>query len=216
MEGRTVRVGPNVMSAITTTIPTSPAVGLNWIPSPLYRITLEQFEAMISSGAFTKRDRVHLINGYLVARMTELPAHGAACDAIHLSLEPLLPAGWYVRTERVIRVPSHSSMPEPDVVVVGGTWREYANRYPEPTDIAMIVEVANSSLNDDPAMAGIYGSAGVSSYWIINLVDRQVEVYSDPFPGGYRSRLDHKPGQVVPVVVDGKPVGTIAVDDLLP
>ena len=86
------------MSTITTTEPISPTVGPDWVPSPLYRISLVQYEAMIASGAFTKRDRVHLINGYLVAKMTELPVHGAACDAINLRLEPLLPRGWYVRT----------------------------------------------------------------------------------------------------------------------
>jgi Uma2 family endonuclease len=204
------------MSTITRTKPVSPPVGPDWVPAHLYRITLQQYEAMIASGAFNKRDRVHLINGYLVAKMTELPAHGAACDAIHLTLEPFLPRGWYVRTERVIKIPSYASMPEPDVVVVRGNWRDYANRYPEPADIAMVVEVANSSLYDDRAMAGIHGAGGIAVYWIVNLVDRQVEVYSDPFQGGYRSRVDFKPGQAIPVVIDGQQVGTIAVDDVLP
>ncbi len=69
------------MSTFTTTISASSAVSPDWVPSHLYRITLEQYEAVIASGAFNKRDRVQLINGYLVAKMTELPAHGAACDA---------------------------------------------------------------------------------------------------------------------------------------
>jgi len=179
-------------------------------------MTLEQYDAMIASGAFSKRDRVHLINGYLVAKMTELPPHGAACDAIHLTLEPLLPPGWYIRTERVIRIPTYASMPEPDVVVVRGGWRDYKDRYPEPADITMVVEVANSSLYEDRAMAGIYGASGVPTYWIINLVDRQVEVYTDPGPAGYRSRQAFLPGQQLPVVIDGQQLGTLAVDDILP
>ena len=107
-------------------------------------------------------------------------------------------------------------MPEPDVVVVRGNWRDYANRYPEPADVAMVVEVASSSLHEDRMMAVIHGAGGVPTYWIINLVDRQVEVYSDPFQGGYRSRVEFKPGQAIPVVIDGRQVGTIAVDDVLP
>ena len=164
----------------------------------------------------TSRDRVQLINGYLVAKMTELPAHGAACDAIHLTLEPLLPLGWYVRIERVIRIPNYASMPELDVVVVRGNWRDYANRYPGPADIAMVVEVASFSLYENRMMAVIHGAGGVPTYWIINLVDRRVEVYSDPFQGGYQSRVEFKPGQAIPVVIDGRQVGTIAVDDVLP
>jgi Uma2 family endonuclease len=88
--------------------------------------------------------------------------------------------------------------------------------YPEPVDSAMVVEVASSSLYEDRMMAVIHGAGGVPTYWIINLVDRQVEVYSDPFQGGYRSRVDFKPGQVIPVVIDSRLVGTIAVDGVLP
>ncbi len=65
-------------------------------------------------------------------------------------------------------------------------------------------------------MAAIYGGAGVPVYWIVNLVDRQVEVYTDPVPGGYATRTDFRPGQRVPVVIDGREVGQIAVDDILP
>jgi Uma2 family endonuclease len=204
------------MSAITPTEPLMPPVGPEWVPSSLYRMTLEQYVAMVAAGAFTKHDRVHLINGYLVAKMTELPPHGAACDAIHLTLEPLLPRACYIRAERVIKIPNYASIPEPDVVVVRGTWRDYKNRYPEPADIAMVVEVANSSLKEDRAMAGIFGASGVPTYWIVNLVDRQVEVYSDPVQVGYQSRVDFKPGQSIPVIIDGQQLGPVAVDDILP
>jgi Uma2 family endonuclease len=209
-------VRSKLMSTIIPTEPRSPGVGPEWLPSQLYRMTLEQYETMVASGAFAKRDRVHLINGYLVARMTELPPHGAACDAIHLTLEPLLPSGWFIRIDRAIRIPNYASMPEPDIVVVRGTWRDYKARYPEPPDTAMIVEVANSSLDEDRAMAAIYGAGAVPIYWIINLVDRQVEVYTDPGPAGFQSRQIFRPGEQVPVVIGGALIGTIAVEDVLP
>lgn len=187
-----------------------------WVPTPLYRMSLEQYEAMIASGAFTKRDRVQLKNGYLVEKMTELPPHGAACVATDLMLRPLVPAGWHARIERVLRIPGYASMPEPDLAIVRGTWRDYASRYPEPADTAMIIEVADSSLYEDRAMAAIYGAAGIPVYWIVNLVHRQVEVYTNPGPAGYASRQDYPVGQQVPVEIGGRQVGTIAVDDLLP
>ncbi len=65
-------------------------------------------------------------------------------------------------------------------------------------------------------MVRVYGRAGIPIYWIVNLVDRLIEVYSDPRPDGYATRTDYLPGQYVPVVLDGKVVGQIAVDDLLP
>jgi len=65
-------------------------------------------------------------------------------------------------------------------------------------------------------MAHIYGSGGVPVYWIVNLVDRQVEVQTNPGPGGYESRQILKPGDDVPVVVDGAEPGRIGVADIMP
>jgi Uma2 family endonuclease len=179
-------------------------------------MTLEKYEAMIASGAFSKRDRVVLINGYLVERMTELPPHGAACEATRTAIEPMLPAGWHIRSDRPLKIPGQASMPEPDQTVVRGTWRDYASRYPEPRDTALVVEVSSTSLYEDRAMAGTYAAGGVPIYWIVNLADRQVEVYTVPDPGGYQSRTEFKPGQAIPLVIDGQQVGQIAVDDILP
>jgi Uma2 family endonuclease len=205
------------MSTITPTQPMAAPMDPAWVPSSsLYPMTLPQYEAMIASGTLNKRDRVHLINGYLVAKMPESPSHGMAADAVQVKLGPLLPAGFYPRIERSLMIPSYESMPEPDVTVVRGTYRDYANRYPIPTDVALLVEVAHSSLADDRAMAGIYAAGGIPVYWIVNLVDRQVEVYTSPGPAGYQLRMDFAPGQAVPVIIDGQQCGQIPVDDLLP
>ncbi|MHB1562307.1 MAG: Uma2 family endonuclease, partial [Isosphaeraceae bacterium] len=61
-----------------------------------------------------------------------------------------------------------------------------------------------------------YGPAGIPAYWIVNLVHRQVEVYTEPGPGGYRTSRVFAEGQSVPVVIDGQPLGAIAVADILP
>ena len=98
-----------------------------------------------------------------------------------------------------------------------GTIRDYEDRQPGPDDILLLVEVADSSLADDRQLATwVYGPAGIPVYWIVNLVHRQVEVYTDPGPDGYRSRVVFADGQSVPVVIDGHPLGQIAVADLLP
>jgi Uma2 family endonuclease len=61
-----------------------------------------------------------------------------------------------------------------------------------------------------------YAKGGIPVYWIVNLVDRRVEVYTDPGPAGYAARVDFLPGQDVPVVIGGVEVGRIAVSDILP
>jgi Uma2 family endonuclease len=205
------------MSTLATmpAMPIQPAGPIR-IPSPLYRMTLEKYESLIASGVFNKRDRVHLINGYLVTRMAESPLHSAISEVIRLALQALLLAAWHIRGDKPLRIPAQSSMPEPDLVIVRGASWDYQARYPEPADVALVVEVSLSSLDEDRAMAEIYGKAGIAIYWIVNLVDGQVEVYTDPSPSGYRSHEVLAPGHVLSVVIDGVEIGEIPVSDILP
>jgi Uma2 family endonuclease len=198
-----------------TTQPTEPPSITEWVPSPLYRMSLDRYEAMVDSGLFTKRDRLHLINGLLVAKMTKNPPHVVACDLTRAALDGLSLAGWFTRVGDPVRLPPDSE-PEPDVSLVRGTIRDYTRRHPGPADVALVVEVADSSLAEDHGMAGVYATAGIPVYWIVNLVNRQIEVYTAPRAGGYAAPVIYRPGNHVPVVVDGKTVGQIAVDDLLP
>ena len=82
-------------------------------------MTVDQYESLVESGAFTKRDRFHLINGYLVAKMTKKPAHVVACDLARVSIDGLSLAGWYTRVGDPVRLPPGSE-PEPDLAVVRG------------------------------------------------------------------------------------------------
>ena len=195
--------------------PTQPAGPIR-IPSRLYRMTLEQYESLIASGFFTKHDDVHLINGYVVNRMAESPLHGAVCDAIRLAIGAILLAGWHPRGQNGLKIPMQTSIPRPDLAIVRGDWRDYLNRYPEAAETALVVEVSVSSLDEDRAMADIYGKAGIPVYWIVNVDDGQVEVYSDPGPSGYESHEVLAPGHVLRVVIDGVEVGEISVSDILP
>lgn len=201
--------------SIITPGPIEPA-DPGWIPSPLYRFSLERYEELVESGAFTTRDRFHLINGYLVARMTQNPPHNTADDLCGAALQRVLPPGWYIRAAKPVRIPSRASKPEPDRAVVRGSIRDYAHRDPDPQEVGMVVEVSDSSLRDDRDLTRVYGGGGIPVFWIINLVDRQVEVYSQLGQGGYQSQAIFRPGQDVPVVIDGIEVGWIPVNDLLP
>jgi Uma2 family endonuclease len=120
------------------------------------------------------------------------------------------------RAGKPIRVPKLTSKPEPDRSVVRGTVRDYGRRSPEPADIAVVVEVSDASLADDRKLADLYGRAGIPFYWIVNVVDGQVEVHSRPRASGYESVEVLAPGHVLSVVIDGIEVGLIPVADILP
>lgn len=192
----------------------SPGIS-EWVPSPLFRMSLERYEAMVESGAFTEHDRVHLINGFLVEKMAQGDPHCVADDLCRNALTNVLPPGWFVRSNKPVRLPPKSK-PEPDGAVVRSEVRDYTHRSPGPEDIALVVEVAFSSLAEDRMQADLYATAGIPVYWIVNLVDAQIEVYSGPGSAGYSSRVDFPAGQNVPVVIDGRQVGLIAVNDVLP
>ncbi len=197
------------MSTITTTSPFFES------PWPLYRMPVEQYEAMVESGILTERDKLQLVNGMLVVKVTQGDAHCTADDLCREALAAAIPAGWYVRPNKPVRLPPDGE-PEPDHAVVRGTIRDYRHRHPGAADVAMVVEIALSSLREDRAMAVVYASAGIPVYWIVNLVDRHVEVYSGPRPDGYATTEVYGPGSQVPIVIDGTIVGQIAVDDILP
>jgi Uma2 family endonuclease len=131
--------------------------------------------------------------------------------------ESLSSIGWRLTTEAPIRIPDYNE-PGPDIAVVRGSAldAEYRQRHPEPGDVALIVEVANTSLKADFKAANTYAGAGVPVYWVINLVDRQVTVFSDPGQAGYRSAEQFMVGHAIPVVIDGVEVGRVDVAASLP
>jgi len=87
---------------------------------------LEKYEAMVRSGVFTNRDRLELIEGYLVTKMTKYPPHTVSSQLCRVRLDRILPPGWHLRIEGPIRIPSRASMPEPDLVVTRGEIRDYS------------------------------------------------------------------------------------------
>jgi len=201
------------------TITRQPPLPPNWIPKRLGRLTVDQYEALVDSDVFTKHDNFVLINGYLVTKVTKKPPHVIAGELLRDELIGLLPrTHWRVMVEAPVRIPDYNE-PEPDVSLARGKAKDYANRHPGPADLALVAEVAKSSLSEDRLMANIYGPAGIPVYWIVNLEARQVEVYTllkrRGAPGYGKPRI-FKTGQSVPVVVEGKEIGRIAVVDILP
>jgi len=204
------------MSTIAPSELKTPLADPGWIPRPLYRLTLDQYEAMVASGVFSGRERFHLINGFLVAKMTQNDLHATADELCGDALGRTIPAGWHVRAAKPIRIPSQASKPEPDRCVARGSIRDYLQRSPEPSDIALVVEISDSSLSEDRKQAAIYAAGGIPVYWIVNLVDRQLEVYADPSPSGYRSRQDYHAGESIPISIGGNQLSPIVLNDILP
>ncbi|SRR5579883_1066555 len=178
-----------------------------------HRLTVDEYERI---GDLLDDPRVELIEGYLLAKMPKSPEHSWTTEAVREALKGRLPPGWTWRKEVPVRIPAYDE-PEPDIAIVRGSDDDYKHRHPEPADVALLVEVSHTTLSIDRGIkCSTYAREGIPIYWMVNLVDRQVEVYTGPSPGGYASRQDFKPGQQVPVVIADQPLTPIAVDDIVP
>ena len=107
------------------------------------------------------------------------------------------------------------------VTIVRGETRQYLDRHPGPQDVALVVEVADSSLQRDRSLKKrLYAAAGISVYWIVNLIDGQIEVYTEPSgpveKPDYQRQQNYGPADTIPVVIEDHQVGRLLVQDLLP
>ncbi|MFO0844402.1 MAG: Uma2 family endonuclease [Gemmataceae bacterium] len=200
------------MSAIATPIaPASPPV----LELPMYRLSVAQYEAMVEKGILNENDRVELIRGLLVAKMTPQPPHAISVDLVQDALREILPAGWHVRIQAPLRLTD--SVPEPDDCVTRGTRRDYRRKHPAPTDVALVVEVSDSTLaSDRSTKKEMYAEAKIPTYWIVNLVDTQLEVFTDPAGSDYAVKRVLAPKDEAPLILDGREVGRVPVQELLP
>jgi Uma2 family endonuclease len=181
----------------------------------LRRLNVDQYDRIVAAGLLDDC-QVELITGLLVSKMPKGPLHVWAVDATRNRLAGLIPPGWYLRKKDPVRIPPFDE-PEPDVAVVKGTREDYRARHPGPDEVALVAEVAETTLDRDQGeKLTAYARGRIPVYWIVNLLDRWVEIYTGPGPTGYATRVDARPGQHIPVVIDGVEVGRIAVDDLLP
>jgi Uma2 family endonuclease len=146
--------------------------------------------------------------------MTKNPLHDGTVELVQHLLMRLLPLGWFVRVQSAVVTPD--SVPEPDVVVVRGDPGRYRHQHPSGADIALIVEVAESSLQRDRSKAAIFSRAGVPCYWIVNLIDQQVEVFSDPQHGVYQARQALRGSDPLPVMIESREVAALSPQALLP
>jgi len=188
-------------------------------PDLIWRLSVDQYHAMIQAGILTDDDPVELLEGWLVAKMPKSPLHRAVTRLIRQVLERLVPAEWYVDSQEPIT--TDDSEPEPDVVVVRGETRHYLDRHPGPHDVGLVIEVADTTLQRDRGFKKrLYARAGISVYWIVNLSDNQCEVYTEPSgpepQPDYRQRQDYSSSDVIPVVLAGVEIGRIAVREFLP
>ncbi len=173
--------------------------------------TVDQYDALVENGILPETDRFELIDGRIVEKDMKGSSHTVATERTRKAIDRFLPPGWRTREEKPVRIPNRDSEPEPDVSVVRGGIDDYEDQHPGPGDVALVVEITRSTVAKDRALIPVYGDGRIPVYWIVNIPDRQLEVYmlgSAPLVLTENDQVD--------LVIDGKVVGQIPVAELLP
>ena len=111
----------------------------------VYRLNVGEYDRMVEQGILDD-PRVELINGILVRKVSKNPPHVIATKRLVQRAEPLLPPGWHISKEDPVRIPDWDE-PEPDLAIVAGAPEDYRVQHPGPDDIALLIEVAETTLD---------------------------------------------------------------------
>jgi Uma2 family endonuclease len=187
-----------------------------------YRFDVRQFHRMMAAGVF-KDQKVELIAGRIYV-MTDLPPHTLAVENSHEALRVMLPRDhWTIREEKPILI-GRFWAPKPDISVLRGSNTNYATRQPRARDVALLMEVSDTTYHRDRGRKWRrYAAAGIPTYMIVRLKgpDTLVEVWTGPTGRGMAARYTDvirytaRAGESVPIEIDGHEYGQIAVADLI-
>ena len=186
---------------------------------PSERLTVDDYRRRAALGEFSASANFELLEGVVVPKARQSLRHEGALEKIQEVLRKLLPEGWHLRVQQPIH--TTDSQPEPDVAIVAGALDGYTNRPPRAEDVALVVEAADASLISDRRLKGrVYARAGILTYWLLNLIDSQLEVFSNPsgpvqMPGYHEQRV-YRSEDKLSLVIGLDDLGTIRVADLIP
>ena len=162
-----------------------------------YSFTVDEFYKMAEAGIFTEDDRVELLDGEIV-EMPPIGSNHASCvDRLTQLLVSRLGGRAIVRVQNPVRL-TETSEPQPDLALLAPRADFYAEAHPQAPDVFLLIEVAETSADfDRQVKAPLYARAGVREVWLVDLPQRRVEVFREPYPDGYRQVRQAGPGQAL-------------------
>ena len=180
----------------------------------LRRFSTDEYHKMIESGILTSNARVELLEGWIIKKMSQNPPHAGSVCRINRWLGRCLPDAWSFRCQGPITLAD--SEPEPDFTLARGEQGTYDCRHPGPSDIGIVLEVADSTLLADRRYKGtLYANEKIPEFWLINLVKRKIEVYTKPRGGKYGKKVEYAETDAVPLILDGVKVADVSVAELM-
>ncbi|TAE11543.1 MAG: Uma2 family endonuclease [Oscillatoriales cyanobacterium] len=171
------------------------------------RFSITEYHRLAELGFFESDNRFELIRGEIIKMAAKGRLHSVCNTLLVEELIILLARRARVRVQEPI-ILSDDSEPEPDVVIARRS-DNYVSSHPLAADILLVIEISDSTLKyDRRTKLSLYAESGISNYWIFNLVEPQLEMYSEPYQkqtGGFDYRVKRVvlPNEVV--VIPGFP-----------
>jgi Uma2 family endonuclease len=186
-----------------------------------HRVTVDEYRRMAEAGVFGAQAKVELLEGVIVEKMTKNPPHVLATDLVQSLLTRTVPVGFFPSMGNPIAIDARDSEPEPDAAIVRGQPRDYEDRRRTAADVALVVEVSDTSYPLDRQQKWItYAAARIPVFWIVDLARRRLEIHSEPEGGGdsayYAKAEILGPEDSARIVLDGVEVGIFQVAEILP
>ena len=168
------------------------------------KFTLEEYHRLVDLGFFTENDRIELIRGEIIKMSPKRTPHSVCNSQLWKQLYKLVGKQTEIRVQEPIVLFNHSE-PEPDIVIARKKDDNYLSAHPTAADIILVIEISDSTLKyDRETKLPLYAEAGINNYWIINLVDRHLEVYTNPFSSNqgeftYRNKTIFLPDESIDI-----------------
>lgn len=165
------------------------------LPQPM-KWTSDRYLQLVEQGVFAG-EPIELVFGDILTTMSPVGAgHTYSLSRLQMELQRRLPDAVLIPQSTIVAL--EDSVPEPDLCVLNKSWDEFDGSQVTAQDIALVVEVSDSSLKfDRDVKQKLYALAGIPEYWIVNLLDRILEVYTEPSEDQYTLRTIIRPGEFV-------------------
>jgi Uma2 family endonuclease len=159
--------------------------------------TIDDCYKMAEVGILSPVERVELIRGEILVMRPTGPRHGTAVDRTNRALVRLVGDTAIVRTQGTV-VLDRFAAPQPDLVLLRPKEDEYVDRNPDAADILLLIEIADSSLDYDTTVKlGLYAILGIPEYWVADLHNHRVLIYTDPDRDAYRTKTEVRRGETI-------------------
>ena len=160
------------------------------------KFSINEYHQLIDLGFFTENDRIELIRGEIIEMSPKRTPHSVCNSLLWKQLYELVGKQAEIRVQEPIILSSNSE-PEPDVVIAKKKTDNYLSGHPTVEDIILAIEISDSTLQyDRETKLPLYAEAGINNYWIVNLVDNRLEVYTNPFDD-IQNKFDYRHKSII-------------------